>query len=331
MPGESLPWPGTRTTPLPAADGSPVAIDFKCTSCGYNLRGFSPISECPECAFPIAHSIYVGSLATAVPRFRSAIITGLTCIAYATLAFLVIHWIWLLNRTIAKALLDDVCTYMSLAAQVAMLVGVWFVASPDRGINADAQPRNAQRTTRVAAVIIAALIAVQVLFLVLTSTLGAPVPLATADSLLARAKFVGWAVLFYAAMDAIDWIAARVPLPNVARRCVLFRWLVPVIPITFFGWTVALTGIAPPLTNIVPRLQTTNPAFNPSATSNTISLWPVYAGAFMLVTPITVIWLWWTLSTLRAAVRKIHTHAQQPPPANTNSATEPPSPSPAST
>ncbi|HEX2838815.1 MAG TPA: hypothetical protein VHN77_11900 [Phycisphaerales bacterium] len=331
MPGDALPWPGTRSTPLPPADGSPLAIDFKCTSCGYNLRGLSSISQCPECAFPIAHSIYGGSLTTAAPQFRSTIITGLTCIGYAALAFLAIHWIWLLNRTIGKAILGDVCTYTSLTAQVVMLAGVWLVASPDRGINFDAQPRSAQRTARIATVIIAALIAVQVLIMVLTSALGATAPLATADPLLARAKFVGWGVLFYAAMDAIDWVAARVPLPKVARRCVLFRWLVLAIPITFFAWSAALTGIAPPLTNAVPALQTTNPAFMPPANGTTILLWPVYAGAFILVTPFTVIWLWWTLSTLRAAVRKVHARTHQQPPANGDPAIAQPQPSPAST
>lgn len=331
MPGEALPLPGTLSTPLPPADGSPLTIDFKCTSCGYNLRGLSPISKCPECAFPVAHSIYGGSLTAGAPQFRSAIINGLTCITYAVLVFLAVHWAWLLNRAIEKSVLSDVCTYTSLTAQVVMLAGAWLVTSPDTGINADAQPRSAQRTARVAAVIIAALIAVQVLIMVLTIALGATAPLATANPLLARAKFVGWGVLFYAAMDAIDWVAARVPLPKVARRCMLFRWLVPAIPITFVAWSTALTGIAPPLTNAVPTLQTTNPAFIPPPSATIISLWPAYAGAFVLVTPITIIWLWWTLSTLRAAIRKVHARAQQQPPANANLVGAQPQPSPAST
>ena len=331
MPGESLPWPRTRTTPLPEADGSPVAIDFKCVTCGYNLRGLSSTSTCPECALPISHSIYGGSLTTAAPEFRTAIITGLACITYAGLAYLPILWVWLVSRTIGYVGLRDAGTYASLTAQLAIVTGVWLITTPDAGYNGDADPGRARRAARYAASIVAAMIAAQVLIMLLTTAVGPAVPLLTATPIISIAKFLGWCVIFFAAMHTIEWIATRVPLPKVARRCTLFRWLVPAIPVTFIVGATALGSIAITRTRVPPGPPLPGtPAFAPPPMTATW-MWVLFVLGLLLLTLGTAGWLWWTLSTLRAAVRKIHTHAQQPQPANTNSATEPPSPSPAST
>ncbi len=327
MPGESLPWPGTRTAPLPPADGSPVAIDFKCVTCGYNLRGLFSTSTCPECALPIASSIFGGTLTTAAPEFRSAIITGLACITYAALAYLPILWVWLVSRTIGYVGLGDASTYASLTAQLAIVTGVWLITTPDAGYNGDADPGRARRAARYASAIVAAMIAAQVLIMLFTTAVGPAAPLLTATPIISIAKFLGWCVIFFAAMHTIEWIATRVPLPKVARRCTLFRWLVPAIPVTFIvGATTLVTRTRVPPGPPIPG----TPAFAPPPMTASWMLF-LFVLSFLTLSLGTVIWLWWTLSTLRAAVRKVHARAQQQPPANGEPAIAQPQPSPAST
>lgn len=51
--------------------------DMFCSRCGYNLRGLTPDSLCPECSFPAARSIYGNMLLYADPNWISKIRLGI--------------------------------------------------------------------------------------------------------------------------------------------------------------------------------------------------------------------------------------------------------------
>ncbi len=238
-----------------------VETELPCSRCGYSLRGLAVDGRCPECAWPVEASLRGGLLRYAGPEYLSSLATGafiivvtnIAAVVFGVLAFVLVIVFAATFAVVPPATpgtaapaagvpafgwIESVGTIGGALITIASLVGYWLFTIPDPATNQTEQPRAARRVVRAAVI---ATIFTQV-GLIATMVLGpqlVPVnpanPMAGAIGLqlasgaLNVAGLLAGAVLFFAMMLYVRWLAQRIPDGEMVARTRLYMWLLPVL------------------------------------------------------------------------------------------------------
>lgn len=122
-----------------------VAIDLPCRACGYNLRGLVAEGRCPECGGAVPESMGSDLLRFAPARYVQALADGvdwvLIGVTVQVAALLLVGGIGVALTLMTgggSSAADDaaaaaamVSLFAGFAGGLALLVGVWLVATPD--------------------------------------------------------------------------------------------------------------------------------------------------------------------------------------------------------
>lgn len=127
------------TAPLAASPSiEPVSPGISCISCGYDLRGLSSDSRCPECAEPIENSLKPNLLRFADPERLTLIARGARRIGINLLLYAICHFIafsgavW--RATPSGARWWVLLTLAYTAIRVARILCVWDFTAPCGGL-----------------------------------------------------------------------------------------------------------------------------------------------------------------------------------------------------
>lgn len=110
-----------------AAEQAVIEHDLACRGCGYNLRGLSPRSRCPECDQPISHALQGDWLRYSDPRWVTTIANGYRLLAGAVaIGLLAIIFAAASAHSLAIPWLTMA---IALTVGVVSLVGVWMTTA----------------------------------------------------------------------------------------------------------------------------------------------------------------------------------------------------------
>ncbi len=130
------------STPCPLDDHGALAADAPCMTCGYNLRGLTPASRCPECGTAIPQSLCAPYLRCAPLCWLNRLAAGLRLLLLP-LALLPVPWVLNLPATLEQST-HDILTGVTVA--LITVFGVVAVMKMTSGRPANPAPR-----TRIAA------------------------------------------------------------------------------------------------------------------------------------------------------------------------------------
>lgn len=116
-----------------------IAQDVGCRGCGYNLRGLGIEATCPECSIPIRRSVYGDLLRFCDPAWVARlgrgvwwIIAGIVATVVLSLAVPIFVTLLLSARTaVAMPTIMSFIGVVALLTSLVMVIGVWFLTSPD--------------------------------------------------------------------------------------------------------------------------------------------------------------------------------------------------------
>ncbi|MCP4247116.1 MAG: serine/threonine protein kinase [bacterium] len=202
--------------------------DLPCVGCGYNLRGQTRGSLCPECATPIRRSM-TGDLLTGadvewlqrVCRGQSAINTA--CLSGLLLLLLVVGLVFVAAADLVSASLEarllQVLGWLPLVPAVLLLVGTLGVTALDPRLTLTEQPLALRRLVRWAAVLtVAAVPLMQGIWLILRGV-GASTAALHAVHVVMNPVFAVIALgTLISACSYLAGLAARIPDANLAGR-----------------------------------------------------------------------------------------------------------------
>lgn len=216
-----------------------------CNACGYDLHGLSLDGACPECGRPVADSLRGIELRFAAPDYLATLRGGITLyLAVSLLELLVAFLSWPLATSIGARNPAGIEAIFSMAGvMLSIVAGLGFVkfTSPDPGLLAAEQPRNARRLARVGMLLIIGgavirfIIQMTVggttmtgLFPGMTLTLTTP----TLSMLMASViNAAGFLLFFFQGLRYASWLFGRVPDVQGVRLCGTAMWALPLIAI----------------------------------------------------------------------------------------------------
>lgn len=121
--------------PLTLDGGGHLDMDLPCVGCGYNLRGLSPQTTCPECGKAVGYATRLVKLGRRDPLYLRRIavglrwaITGMTgMIAASACGF---FWLYFRGHKILQERVDGVAISLFTAGAVLMVIGIFLVTTP---------------------------------------------------------------------------------------------------------------------------------------------------------------------------------------------------------
>ncbi|HUU95917.1 MAG TPA: hypothetical protein VM487_09255 [Phycisphaerae bacterium] len=139
-----------------------VCTDRTCLKCGYNLRGLQQAGRCPECGTPVGLSIHGDLLCYAEPGYVNKlargsrwIMRGLTIGVLCFVLFFVSGFVLVFSAMVGSFLGLPVGAWLTvlglgmLAAAIMVLVGVWFLTTPQPGVFQTDKRDTARRLVRI--------------------------------------------------------------------------------------------------------------------------------------------------------------------------------------
>ena len=142
-----------------------VELPIPCVRCGYTLSGLKTDSKCPECALPIAHSVFADRLEYASPAYLRSIARGCRLAQIAPLALLLCFvTIWFSTYLVAMFsqgkppnwLMAIFFTTLSAVPPLCLatwLLGWWFITPPTLAVDPKGPENTARRWVRLFCVI----------------------------------------------------------------------------------------------------------------------------------------------------------------------------------
>ncbi len=215
--------PDHRRRDDPSDDGdmlepNPLAPAVPCRRCRYDLRGLPADGRCPECGTPVAVSIAGDRLRNADPAWLATLARG-TRLILAAVAFLLACGIGG-AFAVTPAGLPLRLTLGQLAGNVAYLVGVWWLTTPDPSGGGEDRYGRSRRLIR-------ATLAVGLAEQAAGFALGAVVVPPPVRVLLTAVLVVGAVaevVGYWATLTYLERLAQRLPDPHLAGRARLLKW-----------------------------------------------------------------------------------------------------------
>lgn len=144
----------TYTGVLP--DALLVELPIPCVRCGYTLSGLKTNSKCPECALPIANSVFADRLEYADERYLKSLVIGARIAQIAPLAMLTMFvCVWVTTPLVAMAVGGMPPTWMIVLFQASIaavpplclftwIAGWWLLTPPTHA----ASPASRENTSR---------------------------------------------------------------------------------------------------------------------------------------------------------------------------------------
>lgn len=226
-----------------------ATTDVPCISCGYNLRGLSELGRCPECGALIARSLLGNLLKFSNPDYVESLRRGTVMVKWTILALVIVGvFSILVGISGGRALVavarpttavrvafwaTGTLALLSTAANVAFYAGWWLLSAPDPafvGQETGATSRRVLRISAAAAALTSALAAIFQISVGTPAITGAgPTWVVIGMMAASLAALAAWAVLFFASMKYVRWLAPRLPDPWVDQRAKLLMWLGPLL------------------------------------------------------------------------------------------------------
>jgi hypothetical protein len=229
-----------------------VPGDRPCLVCGYNIRDLPINSVCPECGTPLARSLRGNLLRYSAPDYlatlhRGALLAELALAIYplgalAVGAALIFGAVRGRPSTLQTAG-ASIWAFIQAGASLLSLLGWWQLTAPDPAFVGKDTGMHARSLLRVAILVAAAALCVQLPFTLggespaaFFPNLGGPAPSVAGIAmlvtmLLTMAAGIAGIVQFFASMQYVRALARRIPDPDLGARAKRFMWLGPVLAI----------------------------------------------------------------------------------------------------
>jgi ABC-type multidrug transport system fused ATPase/permease subunit len=209
----------------------------RCLQCGFDVRGMSAASRCPECGTPISRSLQGNFLVFSSTDYVGSLHSGLTMILIAVLLQLALGiamFIVAISLGVKGALtggnpaMMNTNLWSSLAGipiTGLLLWGWWQFSAPDPAMIGNEKGQTARTLIRASVIALAAVTVAQLLALSPVA-LNAVVMTSMGLGVLAAAASI---TQFFASMVYVRWLAPRIPAPDLAKQANRYLWLLPVI------------------------------------------------------------------------------------------------------
>lgn len=216
-----------------------IAEDIGCSACGYNLRGLTPTSTCPECALPIGLSIKGDLLQFSNPHWVERLARGAMFIIigiFANIAFSILFGMGNAFLTIAGAATVPVQLAMGFVGALVSgitVFGGWLLTTRDPSKAADESMFSARRITRWT---MFAGLTHWPMQMALTATMGtgalnvavnpltAPTPAFMILSVVSLAFQLFGMIAYVAGMALLRAMALRIPRRSLATQTSIAMW-----------------------------------------------------------------------------------------------------------
>jgi hypothetical protein len=211
--------------------------DIACRSCGYNLRGLTLETVCPECRTAVERSVQGDLLRLCEPRWVERLAQGALWIILGVLGGIglmllgaVLGAILGLIGTISHQTILAMTTGVAFLAAMAQITGFWLLTTPDPGAGAHDEravnPRTLARYCLVATVVVASL---QPVLNPQSGALGPRTsfpgsPLYILLSVISIAAMIAQSVGYVALFEYARRIALRMPHLGLARQARIVMW-----------------------------------------------------------------------------------------------------------
>ena len=141
-PSDNSNWPDSVPTQLLLDATGHLHQDLACHGCGYNLRGLSPDSVCPECAAAIGRSIYGDLIQFSDPVWVEKLARGANVIVVCLLCSII-------GGIIVSMVSESAAAYFSAAVGLIILRGYWLITSSEPGKSDEECGITARRLIRI--------------------------------------------------------------------------------------------------------------------------------------------------------------------------------------
>jgi hypothetical protein len=230
----------------PGTTAGTIDLDRPCLACGYNLRGLSPSSVCPECGSSVARSLqgnllrfsgaeYLRQLHRGVFLVQASIIIQIL----ATIVVMIggVALVWLGGSRPSPSDPVQVAAGMAkFGSSIITLAGWWLLSWPDPAILGTETGANARKVVRASVVVYTAAAGAGVLLdLAHVPRFNPRNAQLTLGLVMALVGLIASVVWFFAAMRYLRWLGPRIPNLRVQMRAKLLTWLGPVLYILGCG------------------------------------------------------------------------------------------------
>ncbi len=150
---EDSPRAATDAPQVALDEAGRIANDLSCRRCGYNLRGLNQEAACPECATAIGRSIHGDLLRFCDPAWVDRLAKGSRWIISGFLVSFALGWARFgiafaagnfFGGNLPVPLLVAATSLVSAASGLVIVVGIWWLTTPDPG-EIEAEPSLAVR------------------------------------------------------------------------------------------------------------------------------------------------------------------------------------------
>lgn len=196
---------------IPLDEFGHVSADLPCISCGYNLRGLSPDSVCPECGIPIGRSQYGNLLRYSDPTWVKQLSSGMNWVIAAIIVGILSGCV---SQLLIRSANVSIGLLVAVVPQILHLIGYLKLTAPDPSkIESEITARQVVRYMAIASFVLslANLSAAQMgqIMAVLACTV--------------VGSLVGL-VFMFALGRHMSQLAFRIPDPTLARRTRIVVW-----------------------------------------------------------------------------------------------------------
>ncbi|MHC4774694.1 MAG: hypothetical protein ACYTBR_05410 [Planctomycetota bacterium] len=210
-----------------------IAEDLPCRGCGYNLRGHAADARCPECSALVNLSARGDLLPFSDPDWLERLAKGMRLVLIGLVAATVLQ-IGVVATSFATvgstvfAALTATAGLLGAGSSVVVVVGVWWLTTPDPARGDRERALSIRRLTRWC--LVAQIAAVPLEVVSPTGGVGATgagPPFGAAFVSLAMAGLAMWLVVlvgYAAAFVYLRRLALRAPKPSLARQTKIVMW-----------------------------------------------------------------------------------------------------------
>ena len=242
QPVEPIPPPVPFVIPQVATPKRDLANeDVPCLNCGYNLRDLKEDGLCPECGVRISRSLYGNLLIFSSQDYVNNLYRGIFLLRASIFGYFLIVLLMLLIGLVfdfsagdspLELFLDSIFLLMPLGLTLTMLIGWWFLSTPDPAYIGTDQGTQSRSIVRVTLLISAVIMMLNIC--IEWTTIAQPLAFSNIIAIIDYIIVVVFAVNFIFAMSYIRWLAPRFPNDSIFNLAGTLAWLMPMLALTSF-------------------------------------------------------------------------------------------------